>query len=230
MKSQILNYLGENSRNLAHASIVLVLGLLLTDATDQLIPLFTLATFTWQLQGSTPTTIEATDIVQFAGSGGFDSKVTVGAYNDTTHVASSIGADDSSGNTPNNNKFISQAGGTAGDSQADWGDGTEDLDAILDAECAIKINFSDASSVITESAIFYAYDGSTTTTAPTGVTFVAAESGDANFTAAEGSAAAVTLTDQSTGTSHDFYIVASVSPDSVGLKDAFTLRIELTYS
>lgn len=230
MKSQILNYLGENARNLATASIVLVTALLFADNSDQLMPLFTLATFVWQLQGTSPTTIDATDIVQFAGSGGFDSKVTVGQYNDTTHVSSSVGANDSSGNTPNNVKFISQTGGTAGDSQADWGDGTEDIDAILDSECTLKINFSDAASVITESAIFYAYDGSTTTTAPTGVTFVAAESGDANFTAAEGSAAAVTLTDQSTSTSHDFYLLCSVSPDSVGLKNAFTLRIELTYS
>lgn len=189
-----------------------------------------MATFTWTLQGSTPTTIDATDIVQFAGSGGFDSKITVAAYNDTTHVESSVGADDSSGNTPNNNKFISQAGGTGGDSQADWGDGTEDIDAILDAECTLKINFADASSVATTSAIFYAYDGTTPATAPTGVTFVAAESGDANFTGAEGSGSGLTLTDQGASTSHDFYILASVSPDSVGLKDSFALRIELTYS
>ena len=189
-----------------------------------------MATFTWALQGGTPTTVEATDIVQFAGSSGFDAKVTVGEYNDTTHVESSGGANDSSSNTPNNVKFISQSGGTGSDSQADWGDGTEDIDAITDAECTLEINFSDASSVITESAIFYAYDGSTTTTAPTGVTFVAFESGDTNFTAAEGSGSAVSLADQSTGTSHDFYVGCSVSPDSVGLKDSFTLRIELTYS
>lgn len=189
-----------------------------------------MATFTWYLQGTSPTTIDATDIVQFAGSGGFDTKVTVGEYNDTTHVKSSGGANDSSGNTPNNNKFISQTGGTAGDSQGDWGDGTEDIDQILTSECALKINFSDASSVITESAVFYAYDGSTTTSAPTGVTFVAAEQGDANWTAAEGSGSAVSITDDTAATSHDYYLLASVSPDSVGLKDAFTLRIELTYS
>ena len=189
-----------------------------------------MATFTWQLQGSTPTTIDATDLVQFAGAGGFDDKVTVGEYNDTTHVESNVGADDSSGNTPNNVKFISQTGGTAGDSQADWGDGTEDLDQMLNAEATLKINFSDASSVITESAIFYAYDGTTTTTAPTGVTFVAAEVGDTNWTAAEGSAAAVTITDDTAATSHDYYIACSVSPDSVGEKTAFALRIELTYS
>jgi hypothetical protein len=189
-----------------------------------------MATFTWYLQGGSPTTIEATDIVQFAGATGFDSKVTVGEYNDTTHVKSSVGANDSSGNTPNNNKFISQSGGTGGDSQADWGDGTEDLDQITDAECALKINFSDASSVSTEDAIFYAYNGTTPATAPTGVTFVAAEGGDANWTGAEGSGSALALDDQGASTSHDFYIAISASPDSVGLKDAFALRIELTYS
>lgn len=189
-----------------------------------------MATFTWTLQGSTPTTIGATDILQFAGAGGFDSKVTVGAYNDTTHVKSSGGANDSLGNTPHNNKFISQTGGTGGDSQADWGDGTEDLDQITTAEAALKINFADASSVITEDAIFYAYDGSTPATAPTGVTFVAAEVGDANFTAAEGSGSALTINDDTAATSHDYFIVLSASPDSVGLKSAFALRIELTYS
>jgi hypothetical protein len=189
-----------------------------------------MATFTWYLQGVSPTTIEATDILQFAGAGGFDSKVTVGEYNDTTHVKSSVGANDSSANTPNNVKFISQTGGTAGDSQADWGDGTEDIDAITDAECNLKINFSDAASVITEDAVFYAYDGTTPATAPTGVTFVAAEQGDIIFTAAEGTGSPLTLTDQSTGTSHDFFILCSASPDSVGLKSAFALRVELTYS
>jgi hypothetical protein len=189
-----------------------------------------MATFTFTLQGGTPTTIEATDILQFAGSGGFDSKITVAAYNDTIHVKSSVGADDSSGNTPENNKFISQTGGTAGDSQADWGDGTEDIDAITTAECSLKINFSDGASVITESAIFYAYDASVTTNGPTGVTFVAAEATDIIFTAAEGSGSALTLTDQGASTSHDFFIIVSASPDSVGLKDAFSIRIELTYS
>lgn len=188
-----------------------------------------MATFTITHQGTTDTTVAATDIVQFAGAS-FDSKITVSEYNDSTHTKTSGGSDKSSGNTPNNVKFISQSGGTGGDSTADWGDGTEDIDAILDAECTLKINFSDASSVATSSASFYAYDGTTTTNAPTGVTFVAFESGDTNFTGAEGSGSALSLTDQSAATSHDFFIACSASPDSVGLKDSFSLRIELTYS
>lgn len=189
-----------------------------------------MATFTFELQGTSDTTIDGTDLIQFAGAGGFDSNITVGEYNDTTHVKTSGAANKSSGNTPNNVKFISQAGGTGGDSQADWGDGTEDLDAILDAECTLKINFSDAASVATTSAIFYAYDGTTTTSGPTDITFVAAEQGDTNWTAAEGSGSALALADQSAATSHDFFIACSASPDSVGLKSDFTVRIELTYS
>jgi len=189
-----------------------------------------MATFIFTLQGSTPTVIGATDRLQFAGAGGFDSKVTVGEYNDSVHVKSSADADDSSGNTPENNKFVSAAGGTGGDSQADWGDGTEDIDAITDAECSLKINFADASSVAITDAIFYAYDGTTTTAVPTGVTFQCAESGDTNFTNAEGSAAALTLADSAAATSHDYYILVSASPESVGLKSAFALRVELTYS
>src|SRR5690606_11152695 len=155
--------------------------------------------------------------------------IQVGEYNDTTHVESSAGENDSSGNTPNNNKFISQSGGTGGDSQADWGDGTEDIDAITDAECALKINFADASSVAITEHILYGYDdGGATTDAPDGVDLRLAESRDANFTQAEGSASALELTDSAAATSHDFFIIISASPTSVGEK-TFTLRDELTY-
>lgn len=188
-----------------------------------------MATFTWYLQGTSPTTIDATDKFQFAG-GTFDSAITVGAYNSSSHVKSSGNADDSSGNGPKNSKFISQTGGNAGKSQVDVGSGTVDLDSVTTGNCPLKINFSHGSSVVTTGCIFYAYDGTTTTTAPTGVTFKAAEQGDTNWTAAAGSASGVTINDDTTATSHDYYILLSASPDSVGLKSAFKLRMELTYS
>jgi hypothetical protein len=194
------------------------------------------ATFTWTLQGVSPTTIGAlaTDELEFAGAGGFGSKVTVGAWQDTTHVRTLPSTDKSTGNTPENNKFISQTGGGAGDSEADWGDGTEDIDAILTSECALLINFAHGSSVITENAIFFGYQqGASTTTVPLDVNVKAAEQGDIIFTDAEGSAAALGLTDQGTSTSHDFFIILSCSPSAVGLKDSvgeLAFRIELDYS
>lgn len=189
-----------------------------------------MATYTWELQGNTDTEIQDTDLLQFAGSGGFDDPITVDEYNDTMHVESSVGANDSNGNTPNNTKFISQTGGGGGDSQADWGDGTEDIDAILQAECPLHINFAHGSAVAVSSHIIYAYNGSNQATGPTDVDFRIAELGDTNFVEAEGSGSALDVADSSSSTSHDFYFLVSASPASVGEKTAFTIRDELTYT
>lgn len=188
-----------------------------------------MATYVWTLQGTTPTTIDATDIVQFAGAT-FDSPITVNVYQDSTHVESSVGANDSSGNTPKNSKFISQSGGTAGDSQVDIGAGTVDLDTVSTANSPLKINFSHGTSVVTTNHILYAYNGTTTTVGPTEVDFRCAEQADANWTNAEGSGSALGITDDTTATSHDYFILISASPTTVGEKTAFKLRDELTYS
>jgi hypothetical protein len=182
-----------------------------------------MATFTWTLQGTSPTTIDATDIIQFAGAT-FDSAITVGSYNDSTHVESSVGANDSSGNSPHNTKYL-----TSSTLSLDGG-ASSAVSALTTANCPLKINFSDASSVTTTSGKFYAYDGTTTTNAPVGVTFQAFEQGDSAWTNAEGSANAVTINDDTAATSHDYFFGISASPESVGEKTSFKLRIELTYA
>lgn len=186
------------------------------------------ATFTWELQGTSPTTIGAlaTDEIDFSG-GTFGAKVVVAAYNDSCHVRTLPSTDKSSANTPRNNKFISAT-------TADWGDGTETNTNIIDSEAALKVNFAHGSSVITENAIFFAYQqGAATTVPPVDVTFQAFESGDTNWINADGSGAALALADNGTSTSHDFFIAVSASPDAVGLKDSvgdFAIRMELDYS
>ena len=178
-------------------------------------------TFAWELQGSTPTSIVIADddVLRFAGAT-FADPIVVGEYNDSTHVKDGDdGSDKSSGNTPNNVKFISQSGGTGGDSQADWGDGTEDLDQITNAEATLKITITNDTNVTVTDAVFYSYNGVTPATAPVGMDVRAAEVGDANWTQAEGSASPLELTDSSTpATSHDFYIALSKSPTGVGIK------------
>lgn len=189
-----------------------------------------MATFIWTLQGTTPTTIDATDLLKFMGASGFDDPITVNAWNDTVHVESSGQADDSSGNSPKNNKFISQAGGTGGDSEVDVGAGTVDLDAVVNGDCSLKINFAHGTTVETSGAIFYVYDGTTTTAAPVNATFRANEQGSANFETPEGSASAMGLADNTTpATSHDFFIVISCSPTAVNEQTQIKYRIELTY-
>jgi len=183
-----------------------------------------MASFTWYLQGTSPTTIGATDILQFAKAT-FDSPITITEYQDTTHVESSTGVDLSTGNSPKNSKYL-----TSSTVSIDGGS-SEALSGVSTSNCPVKINFSHGTSVITYDAIFYSYDGTTTTVAPVGVTFQAAEQGDASWTNAEGSTSAVTIANHSTpATSHDYFLLVSASPESVGEKTDFSVRIELTYS
>lgn len=179
-----------------------------------------MATFTKVLQGSVDTPIGATDVLQFAG-GTFGSRIAITTFNSSTHVRNSGGTEISGSNTPNNVKYV--ASGTA-----DWGDGTEALANMLASEATLKITFSHTSAVSVENAIAYFYDGTTPATAPVGLTCYMAEQGDATWTNAEGSGAALELADQESATDHDYYLALSVSPDSVGTKSG-KARIELTY-
>jgi len=193
-----------------------------------------MATFTWLLQSNDPygqdTELRGApdnDILQFAGAT-FGTPIFVGEYNDSTHIESSGGADLSDGNEPNNNKFISQTGGTGGDSQVQVNGGsTVDLDTVTEAEAALNVNISDGASITIDQPVFFSYDPGATIADPlAGIDVRAAEVGDTNFTEAEGSGNALELADSLTpATSHDFYIVLSKGATATGVK-VDTLRFE----
>lgn len=179
-------------------------------------------TQTWVLQGTSPTTIEATDSIHFS-DGTFGNAITVNAYQGGTHVRSSGGADDSSANTPKNSKYLTT-------NTVDIGGGSVSLSGVSTANCPLKITVAYDSSITISGAILYAYDGSTTTNAPTDMNVYLAEQGDTNWTQAHGSASALGLTDKSTpATSHDYYVLISASPTTVGVKSANKVRLEFTY-
>ena len=187
-----------------------------------------MATFTWTGQGTdgaTNTVVGATDVIRFSGAT-FATPVVVGSYQDTTHVENSGGAEQCATIHLHNLKYIS-----SGNFSLDGG-GSTALSASVPttANCTLKINFSDGSSVVISAGLFYAYDGSTTTAVPTGVTFQCFERSNTVWTGAMGSASALSLAGQSTNTSHDFFLGLSATPTSVGEKTAFKLRIELTYA
>ena len=189
-----------------------------------------MATFTWTGQGTNGSdniTIEATDKIGFYGAA-FGDAITVSEYQTTTHNETSGGTHDCPSSSTvhlHNTKYIS---GT--EFALDAG-GTETLNGtnLTTAECPLKINFAHGSSVATSSATFWAYDGTTDSAVPTEVTFQCAEQADTAWTNAEGSGAAMTLDDNTTDTSHDFYLALSASPEAVGDKTAFAVKIQLTY-
>lgn len=184
-----------------------------------------MATYTWTLQGTSPTTIALTDIIQFAGLA-FGNGIFVGNYNDTTHVKTSGGTNKSLGNTPHSTKYVDSTHFIL-----DGGASTL-LSATVPAtaDCPLKINFAHGSSVAISDHVIYAYDGATTTAVPTDVTFKIFERSNTSWTEAGGSAAALSVANHTTATSHDFFFGISASPDDVGLKSAFAIRDELIYS
>lgn len=96
---------------------------------------------------------------------------------------------------------------------------------------ALAFTFTDPSSVATSATTFYAYDGSTDSTAMAGTTFQAFETTGANtpaWAAANGSGAALSVASQSAATFHIFYIGTSVTPTSTGAKTG-KVKMVLTY-
>ena len=177
---------------------------------------------TFVLQGSTPTTIASDASLQFS-DGTFGNPITVASYNDGTHVRASAGTDASDGNTPRNVKYVASGTGL-------WDEETEPLEDILDGECTLKITVSENTNITVTDITMYAYDGTTTTDAPVGMTVQMAESGDDSWTTAGGSAAALTISDSDTpAEDHHFYVSVSATPTSVGVKSANKMRIEYTY-
>lgn len=185
-------------------------------------------TFTWawyKLNTTTWTDFSAGNLIGFYGTTTYAAKVTVAAYNVGMHLRTASGTDTDACASTHMTGIQYVAAGTCKVN----GGSTVDLDTVT-AEQSVRITFTDgATSISTENATFYAYDGTTDATAPTGVTAQGAEQGDSTWTACGGSASAVTLTAQGAATSHVFYVIMSASPASVGEKTEFAWKITLDY-
>ncbi len=187
-----------------------------------------MATFTFTAQGTdtatTNQTLAATDRLGFYGAN-FGDAVTVNNYQDSTHAETSAAAHLCTTTHINNTKYLS------GTTVSINGGASATLSSTVPAttQCPLKINFSDAASVATSSATFWVDDGTTNTAGPVGVTAQAAEKGNTSWIATAGSGTAVALANQAAATSHDFFILLSLSPTSVGTKTAVRAQISLTY-
>lgn len=197
-----------------------------------------MATFAWEVYADTPAWMDvSTNTIVFSGSGGLDTPITVGNWQDETHLGSGDpGTDQCGTNHVPNVKYVS---GT----QFDGGGGTESLNDtnLVQTECTLRIEFTDASSVATSNGRFYAFDGSTETNEAVGIEAYAFEQGvgatswtqindDSGNIGGDNSGERLDLSDQSAGTEHYFYIAISARPESVGSKTQFDFGIALTYS
>lgn len=186
-------------------------------------------TLTAQLTTGTYTVLSTDQIWWTAGTDNTSANyVVVGNYQDGTHIYASNGTTHQcSTNHVHNTKYLSST------TMSLDGAGSANLSTLTTANTGLKFVFDTSdlggASVTTSGAKFYAYDGTTDATAMAGITFQAAVGGTSTtWVAANGSGAALTFADQTTATSHTFYVATSASPSSTGAKTG-KVKFLLTY-
>lgn len=197
-----------------------------------------MATFNWEVYVNTPGWEDvSTNTIVFSGTGGISTPITVGNWQDETHIGTDDpGADQCGSNHVPNVKYIS-------DTQADIGGGTISLNDtnIAATQCTLRIYFTDASSVATSNARFYSFDGTTATAEAVGIEAYAWERGvgtatwtlindDSGNTGGDNAGEYLSISDDTAATEHTYYICVSARPESVGSKTQFDFGIALTYS
>ena len=186
-----------------------------------------MAAFEWYGQdtGTADVAVGATDKFSFYGAA-FNDAIEVSSYQDSSHVEDNANSEICSTAHLMNTKYIA-----AGSMDFNAGDGGA-LGAGMPTNegCPLYILFGDDSAVTTSSTTIWAYDDSTDSAVPTGVTFQIAEGGNATWTNAEGSGAAMGVGDDTSAATHHYYFSVSASPESVGVKTAFAMKFQLTYS
>lgn len=197
-----------------------------------------MATFTWEVYIDTPDwKAITTETIVFSGTGGLTTPITVGTWQDETHLGSGDPGTDQCGSTHVPNvKYV-------GTNTYDSGGGTENLNDtnLVQTECTMRIKFEDVSSPAITNARFYSFDGSTTTAEAIGIEAYAFERGvsasqwtqindDSGNIGGDNSGERLGLSDQGAAQTHYYYIAVTARPESVGSKTEFDFGVALTYS
>lgn len=176
--------------------------------------------------------VGATDRIWFNGVGGtFGTNVVVSSYQDGTHVSNSSDVQQDSNATPvHNTKFLTST------TMSLDGAGSAALSTLTTANAPLKFTFDTTdlggASVVTSGAKLYAYSSSDGTPV-SGITVQAGEAAVTSTWVSIGTtgaaAAGLSIADQSTATSHNFFVAVSVTPTSTGAKTTNVLKLSLTY-
>lgn len=210
-----------------------------------------MATIQYFAGQGTPTEIAAGSGLGFYGSGGFGTSVTVSEYADNVYITNSAGSTE--GPQANNFKWITSDEGGVGSGTIN-GSPNLPLRHLPNGQATLNIRFSHGSAVATQNAEVRCYDRTNINNAPSGVTMQAAEiihvdpsqgatsgSGDLDWTAIAGSGSVLDMVsspgtsgeringDDTTDTQHDWFVVLSPKPNSVGSKNLVGLFVSLEY-
>jgi hypothetical protein len=186
-------------------------------------------TVTAQLTSGTQT-VGATDRLWFNGIGGtFGTDVIIGSYQDGTHISNNTDVHLCTTNHVHNTKYLTST------TMSLDGAGSANLSSLSTGNAPFKFTFDTTdiggASVSVSGGKLYVFSGSDGTPA-TGVTVQAAQAGVSTSWANIGSGTAssgLSLADQASATTHNFFIALSVSPTSTGSKTTNSIKLSLTY-
>ena len=168
-----------------------------------------------------------TQIIGFFGDNHGDT-IEVGNYQSSIHILEEIGIDNCDDHPTNQVENLQYVTDTTGQHRSGVSSGVLSLSAVEESSL-FRYHFNHGSAVSTSGATYYSYDGSTPATPPVGVGTYAFEFGDSTWSSASGSAANLGLGDQGSATDHDFFVGVSATPDTVGAKSGWKLRLDMTY-
>ncbi len=209
-----------------------------------------MATVEFYAGQGTPYQIVGGSGLGYYGATGFASSVITGEYADTVFITNSAGSDE--GPQANNFKWIPSDNVGVGSGTIN---GTPDLQLsyLPNSQATLNCRFTHASSIFTQNAEVRIYDRTSINSGPSGVTCMAAEiihvvpsqgaggSGDLDWISPAGSSVVLELVDSpgisgeapngtsTQDTTHDWYMVLSISPDSVGSKTLVGLYFSTEY-
>jgi len=197
-------------------------------------------TVTWEMfMGAGPAwTDVSTNTIVFSGSGtDISAFVTVGQYQDGTHVGTNDpGTDQCGANHANNVKYIS------GTEMSVNGGGTENINDtnLAQDECSLRLKVDCTPNYAIQKPLFYAYDGATATNYAVGVDVWGFERGvsksawdklnDASATYGGNNAGErMILAAKPSAAQHLWYLALSTSPESAGAKGDFGFGFDFQY-
>jgi len=171
--------------------------------------------------------IAASQVIGFYGDN-FGDTITVGGYQHSIHILEADLADICDDHPANSVENLEYVNGTNVYHRAGASSGALAVSAVENTSL-FRYHFNHGSAVSTSGATYYSYDGSTPATPPVEVGVYAFEVDDTTWSSASGSATNLAIDDQGSGTDHDYYIGVAATPDTVGAKSGWKLRLDLTY-
>lgn len=184
-----------------------------------------MATFAWE-GGDHVTSLPSNLKLGFYGPT-FGDTIAIGEYQESNH-ATNTGAENS-GSIPSARYVLASGSSWTYWSGGAQGAGSGSVNTIPSGCCTLHIQFTHGSAVNTQNGRFFSYDGSDPANSSTSVSNKGFEHGDSSWADCDIEEGYISLDNQGSSDTHDFYVAVTATPLSAGAHTDVAYRIQLEY-